>query len=131
MAASIQINEKAKKNRLNLKQEAQKNSESLDGGGVFQVLAKTDHEKKKRKTFMPFISGNSLFPQDNEKELFENGRKKKSGNLLKRSVQLFGMISAIFLFRNHRNIHSIRYLLWTAGWESAPTEEKGDMKAVI
>ncbi len=40
------------------------------------------------------------------------------------------MISAIFLFRNHRNIHSIRYLLWTAGWESAPTEEKGDMKAV-
>ena len=50
--------------------------------------------------------------------------KRRVEIFLKRSVQLFGMISAIFLFRNHRNIHSIRYLLWTAGWESAPTEEK-------
>ena len=78
VAASIQINEKAKKNRLNLK---------------------TGSTEEFRKLGM--------------------------------EVQLFGMISAIFLFRNHRNIHSIRYLLWTAGWESAPTEEKGDMKAVI
>ena len=87
---------------------------------------------KKEEDFMPFIFWKTAcFHRITKKSCFKNGRKKKSGNLLKISVQLFGMISAIFLFRNHRNIHSIRYLLWTAGWESAPTEEKGDMKAVI
>ena len=87
---------------------------------------------KKEEDFMPFIFWKTAcFHRITKKSCLKNGRKKKSGNLLKRSVQLFGMISAIFLFRNHRNIHSIRYLLWTAGWESAPTEEKGDMKAVI
>ena len=125
VAASIQINEKAKKNRLNLKTGSTEEFRKLGmEEAFFQVLAKTDHEKRGRLYAIYFLE-NSLFPQDND------GRKKKSGNLLKRSVQLFGMISAIFLFRNHRNIHSIRYLLWTAGWESAPTEEKGDMKAVI
>ena len=130
VAASIQINEKAKKNRLNLKTGSTEEFRKLGmEEAFFQVLAKTDHEKRGRLYAIYFLE-NSLFPQD-KKSCLKNGRKKKSGNLLKRSVQLFGMISAIFLFRNHRNIHSIRYLLWTAGWESAPTEEKGDMKAVI
>ena len=66
---------------------------------------------------MPFIFWKTAcFHRITKKSCLKNGRKKKSGNLLKRSVQLFGMISAIFLFRNRRNIHSIRYLLWTAGW---------------
>ena len=131
VAASIQINEKAKKNRLNLKTGSTEEFRKLGmEEAFFQVLAKTNHEKE--EDFMPFIFWKTAcFHRITKKSCLKNGRKKKSGNLLKRSVQLFGMISAIFLFRNHRNIHSIRYLLWTAGWESAPTEEKGDMKAVI
>ena len=35
----------------------------------FQVLAKTDHEKRGRLYAIYFLE-NSLFPQDNEKELF-------------------------------------------------------------
>ena len=130
VAASIQINEKAKKNRLNLKTGSTEEFRKLGmEEAFFQVLAKI---MKKEEDFMPFIFWKTAcFHRITKKSCLKNGRKKKSGNLLKRSVQLFGMISAIFLFRNHRNIHSIRYLLWTAGWESAPTEEKGDMKAVI
>ena len=128
VAASIQINEKAKKNRLNLKTGSTEEFRKLGmEEAFFQVLAKTDHEKRGRLYAIYFLE-NSLFPQDNEKELFEKWSEKEEW---KSFEQLFGMISAIFLFRNHRNIHSIRYLLWTAGWESAPTEEKGDMKAVI
>ncbi len=125
VAASIQINEKAKKNRLNRKTGSTEEFRKLGmEEAFFQVLAKTDHEKRGRLYAIYFLE-NNLFPQDNEKELFEKWSEKEEWKSFeKRSVQLFGMISAIFLFRNHRNIHSIRYLLWTAGWESAPTEEK-------
>ena len=124
VAASIQINEKAKKNRLNLKTGSTEEFRKLGmKEAFFQVLAKTDHEKRGRLYAIYFLE-NSLFPQDNEKELFEKWSEKEEW-------KSFEKISAIFLFRNHRNIHSIRYLLWTAGWESAPTEGKGDMKAVI
>ena len=131
VAASIQINEKAKKNRLNLKTGS---TEEFRKHGMEEAFSRFLRRQimKKEEDFMPFIFWKTTcFHRIMKKSCLKNGRKKKSGNLLKRSVQLFGMISAIFLFRNHRNIHSIRYLLWTAGWESAPTEEKGDMKAVI
>ena len=122
---------KLKKTDWTLKQEAQKNPVSLSWRRRFSRFLRRQIMKKE-EDFMPFIFWKTAcFHRITKKSCLKNGRKKKSGNLLKRSVQLFGMISAIFLFRNHRNIHSIRYLLWTAGWESAPTEEKGDMKAVI
>ena len=131
VAASIQINEKAKKNRLNLKTGSTEEFRKLGMEEAFSRFLRRQIMKKE-EDFMPFIFWKTAcFHRITKKSCLKNGRKKKSGNLLKRSVQLFGMISAIFLFRNHRNIHSIRYLLWTAGWESAPTEEKGDMKAVI
>lgn len=131
VAASIQINEKAKKSRLNLKTGSTEEFRKLGMEETFSRFLRRQIMKKE-EDFMPFIFWKTAcFHRITKKSCLKNGRKKKSGNLLKRSVQLFGMISAIFLFRNHRNIHSIRYLLWTAGWESAPTEEKGDMKAVI
>ena len=42
----------------------------------FQVLAKTDHEKRGRLYAIYFLE-NSLFPQDNEKELFEKWSEKE------------------------------------------------------
>ena len=71
VAASIQINEKAKKNRLNLKTGSTEEFRKLGmEEAFFQVLAKTDHEKRGRLYAIYFLE-NSLFPQDNEKELFE------------------------------------------------------------
>ena len=71
VAASIQINEKAKKNRLNLKTGSTEEFRKLGmKEAFFQVLAKTDHEKRGRLYAIYFLE-NSLFPQDNEKELFE------------------------------------------------------------
>lgn len=53
VAASIQINEKAK-NRLNLKTGSTEEFRKLGmEEAFFQVLAKTDHEKE--EDFMPFI----------------------------------------------------------------------------
>ena len=71
VAASIQINEKAKKNRLNLKTGSTEEFRKLGmEEAFFRVLAKTDHEKRGRLYAIYFLE-NSLFPQDNEKELFE------------------------------------------------------------
>ena len=71
VAASIQINEKAKKNRLNLKTGSTEEFRKLGmEEAFFQVLAKTDHEKRGRLYAIYFLE-NNLFPQDNEKELFE------------------------------------------------------------
>ena len=71
VAASIQINEKAKKNRLNLKTGSTEEFRKLGmEEAFFQVLVKTDHEKRGRLYAIYFLE-NSLFPQDNEKELFE------------------------------------------------------------
>lgn len=131
VAASIQINEKAKKNRLNLKTGSTEEFRKLGmEEAFFQVLAKTDHEKRGRLYAIYFLE-NSLFPQDNEKELFEKWSEKEEWKSFEKICTALWNDIRYFLFRNHRNIHSIRYLLWTAGWESAPTEEKGDMKAVI
>ena len=88
------------------------------------VLAKTDHEKRGRLYAIYFLE-NSLFPQDNEKELFEKWSEKEEWKSFEKICTALWNDIRYFLFRNHRNIHSIRYLLWTAGWESAPTEEKG------
>lgn len=77
MAASIQINEKAKKNRLNLKTGSTEEFRKLGmEEAFFQVLAKTDHEKRGRLYAIYFLE-NSLFPQDNEKELFEKWSEKE------------------------------------------------------
>lgn len=131
VAASIQINEKAKKNRLNLKTGSTEEFRKLGmEEAFFQVLAKTDHEKRGRLYAIYFLE-NSLFPQDNEKELFEKWSEKEEWKSFEKICTALWNDIRYFPFRNHRNIHSIRYLLWTAGWESAPTEEKGDMKAVI
>ena len=77
VAASIQINEKAKKNRLNLKTGSTEEFRKLGmEEAFFQVLAKTDHEKRGRLYAIYFLE-NSLFPQDNEKELFEKWSEKE------------------------------------------------------
>ena len=89
VAASIQINEKAKKNRLNLKTGSTEEFRKLGmEEAFFQVLVKTDHEKRGRLYAIYFLE-NSLFPQDNEKELFENWvnltpeQKKAANQMLK------------------------------------------------
>ncbi len=90
MAASIQINEKAKKKPIEPKNRKHRRiQKAWDGGGVFSRFLRRQIMKKRGRLYAIYFLENSLFPQDNEKELFENGRKKKSGNLLKRSVQLF------------------------------------------
>ena len=77
VAASIQINEKAKKNRLNLKTGSTEEFRKLGmEEAFFQVLAKTDHEKRGRLYAIYFLE-NNLFPQDNEKELFEKWSEKE------------------------------------------------------
>ncbi len=76
VAASIQINEKAKKPIEPKNRKHRRIQKAWDGGGVFQVLAKTDHEKRGRLYAIYFLE-NSLFPQDNEKSCLKNGRKKE------------------------------------------------------
>ena len=56
VAASIQINEKAKKNRLNLKTGSTEEFRKLGmEEAFFQVLAKTDHEKRGRLYAIYFL----------------------------------------------------------------------------
>ena len=77
VAASIQLNEKAKKSRLNLKTGSTEEFRKLGmEEAFFQVLAKTYHEKRGRLYAIYFLE-NSLFSQDNEKELFEKWSEKE------------------------------------------------------
>ena len=107
VAASIQINEKAKKNRLNLKTGSTEEFRKLGmEEAFFQVLAKTDHEKRGRLYAIYFLE-NSLFPQDNEKELFEKWSEKeewksfeKMRDLAEYRDMLYGiMLVALMAFR--------------------------------
>ena len=108
VAASIQLNEKAKKSRLNLKTGSTEEFRKLEMEEAFFRFLRRQ-SLKKEEDFMPFIFWKTArFSRMKKKSCLKNGRKKKSGNPLKRPVQLFGMISVIFLFRNHRSIHSIR-----------------------
>ncbi len=81
---------------------------------------------------MPFIFWKTAcFHRITKKSCLKNGRKKEEWKSFEKICTALWNDIRYFPVPNHRNIHSIRYLLWTAGWESAPTEEKGDMKAVI
>ena len=77
VAASIQLNEKAKKSRLNLKTGSTEEFRKLGMEERFSgFLQKTEPEKRGRLYAIYFLE-NSPFPQDEENELFEKWSEKE------------------------------------------------------